>query len=1297
MTLSATQSAGGAPGGIDRPEDRIESTESDERGPYTGVALIHGIGDQKRNETLQEALNALTFWFNQRVDLSQRPVGTGRVWLRTRLTDDANPDARASSATLDLVAADAANDALDGPSGLRLRFREVWWAESFGLPKVGDAIRWARVQFREQLAHILIPVGFQLGPTLVARRAPAREISQAGTYRPGSSSQPRDMADASSAAQDRTARAGDLEKRGDSAGMAGRARRIALRAVLWLYDLIQYVWKLAQWIVLAPVIGLLLLLLGPVRLLARIPILRTSLTAGFSALVEYVMLHWIASMQIYVQDYTRSSAIRQRFEREFAAFLDDPDCERIVVIAHSMGTVIAYEGLTSVLAARSARQAGSGGDEQEKPITFICLGAALRRVWLLARTDPDRLRGALPDDVRWLHFWGRYDPVSTGPLTRQSVARVPVKNEADQERAEKQYAALCDRLDRCENVDVANRDSIFTDHTTYWENLEQVVGPIALELVRGHATLERTVQERLATTSAVLGRRWRVAWRALVALGVGLGVATLLLILQFVFNVGVGSGVITFVNGLLGSAAVQTFLTDNIPFYSSLRGLASPTGIKTLTDLANNQPLLIVYLVTHYVTAELVVAVLTALVALGIGIELTTRIIAPASPFVVRDVVAQEEPRLGLFTFAVSLLAVAVACATVVAIVAAVDINTINSTGQSTLPDPRNLPLTGQLFLWATAIAQPVALVVLALSFIIPIRARHWVWPIAIILMWGAGSSNDLFYRTLTGLALVTVAFIGVSQSLSASMRGRSRSWLGGLTLGAIVIGLTATFLVVSALPFYFYDPVEPLFAAPLVVYGLWAGTRSQSGAHPERGMTFRVTTALGVLTLVYLLNFLPFGEPLASAPRLVFMALLAGVIWSIALIRSARAERRVWLAAIPLLTIAVFALCVTFTLQQLALLPVDEISNVIPLSWSLALLVPGASYGLWAGASALRPLVRRQGLRAPVGFLQTASIGAAVIVLVAPLLAWPTLSPRLLDAIVASQRIVVFQVPNAFDLGAIAAGPDGALWFTKDGTIGRVTTRGEFTEYPAAAASPFGGIVAGPDGALWFSGEGIIGRITPSGSVTEFPVQNEMRAGPITAGPDGNLWFTDSESGAIGRITPSGSVTEFSVGCALSRSKFEGIAFGPDGNVWFTMESGFISDGTASGCIGDITLNGQIRQSILFGGNLAGAIVAGSDGALWFTELGKIGRVTTEGKITEFPAAAASAFGSIVVGPDGALWFTEYIDNSAGKVGRITPSGSVTEFDVGSDTAPQGIAKGSDGNLWFTEYYGNRIGRIKP
>src|ERR1022692_4944019 len=67
-----------------------------------------------------------------------------------------------------------------------------------------------------------------------------------------------------------------------------------------------------------------------------------------------------------------------------------------------------------------------------------------------------------------------------------------------------------------------------------------------------------------------------------------------------------------------------------------------------------------------------------------------------------------------------------------------------------------------------------------------------------------------------------------------------------------------------------------------------------------------------------------------------------------------------------------------------------------------------------------------------------------------------------------------------------ITTGPDGALWFTAEDTIGRITTTGTVTTYPVGhpILTPWGSgqITAGPDGALWFTAEDAIGRITTGG-----------------------------------------------------------------------------------------------------------------------------------------------------------------------------------------------------------------------
>jgi virginiamycin B lyase len=202
-------------------------------------------------------------------------------------------------------------------------------------------------------------------------------------------------------------------------------------------------------------------------------------------------------------------------------------------------------------------------------------------------------------------------------------------------------------------------------------------------------------------------------------------------------------------------------------------------------------------------------------------------------------------------------------------------------------------------------------------------------------------------------------------------------------------------------------------------------------------------------------------------------------------------------------------------------------------------------------------------------------------------------------------------------------------------------------------------GITAGPDGAVWFTQNGTnkIGRITMGGAITETdPLVDGFRPGDITPGPDGRLWFTESEAHRIGAVTtgqpPEVKEYELPLGTDPSGITASG------GALWFTMH------GQAK--IGRMPTFGLPFTE--FGPTGAGpsGIALGPDGALWFaeTDAGKIGRMTTTGRITEFALPPSplgpTAPGEIVAGPDGAMWFTE---QGANRIGRIEAGSATTTF----------------------------------
>lgn len=570
-----------------RHPEHPEHPEQPPREPYTGVVIIHGLGKERQSEQLQEALNALVYWFNHRVKLPLREEGSGRVWLDTKLSDDNDPDAPSSRATLVLVPPAARGDASNPPEALRTEWREVWWAASFGLQSVSKVFRWAWVQYRQQM-YVFASVGQRATP-IRHRQRPGADHSQPSASASGAYASPAN-------------------------GAARRDQHRLQRRYVALYDRVEAAWKLIQWLVGMPLVFVLLALIAVVRLLAVIPGL-DRFAKGAAGLANLVLLHWISSMQAYLLDYVRASSMRQRFEDELMPFLDDPLCERIVILAYSMGTVISYEALSTVLNRPEYQN-------PPKPITYVCLAQALGRIWRLARTDPHRIRLPLPSYVRWIHFGARYDPIVAGRLDADALP--PASDWSDPEEPspdDAMYASLA----RCKNRVVVNRDSLLFDHTTYWQNLEEIVGPVARELVAGHAVLEALVEEHQATEEELLRRKVRVAWRMSLAmlLGASAGVVTLVLAISYHLGPTTRGTVASLIGGLLsGGGLLPGFVGLIWQLFGQQVGHAagalvsltvsqvgSSTYASAVIDLTRVTDLLIIATATVFATALAVLAV----------------------------------------------------------------------------------------------------------------------------------------------------------------------------------------------------------------------------------------------------------------------------------------------------------------------------------------------------------------------------------------------------------------------------------------------------------------------------------------------------------------------------------------------------------------------------------------------------------------------------------------------------------------------------------------------------------------
>lgn len=244
--------------------------------------------------------------------------------------------------------------------------------------------------------------------------------------------------------------------------------------------------------------------------------------------------------------------------------------------------------------------------------------------------------------------------------------------------------------------------------------------------------------------------------------------------------------------------------------------------------------------------------------------------------------------------------------------------------------------------------------------------------------------------------------------------------------------------------------------------------------------------------------------------------------------------------------------------------------------------------------------------------------------------------------------------------------------------------------------------VTTGADGNLWFanyySGPPFIGRMTPKGEFTEFPfeqfVKAAKRADPdrpafgawpvapvpneIEAGPDGRIYFTaqDQWSNAgepsvdprkqswIGRFDPKdpiGTLKTWSVPGMPA-----GIIVGNDGNMWFTTIPHFHTD--RNGGIGRIdTRNGAISFWPYPSPTNLGAKILDNPGTARFTSIG-----------------AAWTTSSLGAAPDGTIWFTQ---ENVASIGRFSPKdGSFTYFTEGirdGDWRLYGLVAGKDGNMY--------------
>jgi len=271
----------------------------------------------------------------------------------------------------------------------------------------------------------------------------------------------------------------------------------------------------------------------------------------------------------------------------------------------------------------------------------------------------------------------------------------------------------------------------------------------------------------------------------------------------------------------------------------------------------------------------------------------------------------------------------------------------------------------------------------------------------------------------------------------------------------------------------------------------------------------------------------------------------------------------------------------------------------------------------------------------------------------------------------------------------AIAAGPDGNLWFSelRSSKIGRITPAAEISSFDLGKGALADRLTAGPDDAIWFTDPAgnRIGRLGLDGTTAYIPLPTP-ESGPagIVSASDDNLWFTEHAVNRVGRLTPLGTLTEFVLPYGSGPA---GIAEGSDGRLYIAENAGNRID--------QMSMGGWVRQFPLpTSGARPDSVVRSADGDIWFTEFaaGKAGRLTIAGRVKEYVLAAQGPPVGIAAGQK-YVWVTVPAAHAICRLGR---DGSQQIYSLGSNLMPGMIAAGKDGNLWFTQPNG-MLGRFSP
>jgi len=231
------------------------------------------------------------------------------------------------------------------------------------------------------------------------------------------------------------------------------------------------------------------------------------LLVALSAYVRLILVQYVGDVAIYIMPYKLDAfanlrrAIKQKVYDVARAVYQQEQYDKVIVVGHSLGSVIAYDVLNMLILDDSAMKAAqipvndSGGAKKEadKPEKgekafldvvgrtplFLTFGSPLDKtafVFAVQARGTSEAREALAGSVqplivdydfrpeRWLNIWSPWDIIS-GSL---DLYDFPVRGERVRKETTKLFAATAGK--RVENLRDPAATTLLVAHTEYWKN-----------------------------------------------------------------------------------------------------------------------------------------------------------------------------------------------------------------------------------------------------------------------------------------------------------------------------------------------------------------------------------------------------------------------------------------------------------------------------------------------------------------------------------------------------------------------------------------------------------------------------------------------------------------------------------------------------------------------------------------------------------------------------------------------------------------------------------------------------------